>query len=95
MCHPSAHRARVLVLASLITPAWAQQLTPWHDPCARAAIDAYNAAIAAYVDRWNRNLLSGVGDVHFIDLPGAGHYVYLTREAEVLRGLQAFLESLP
>jgi pimeloyl-ACP methyl ester carboxylesterase len=61
----------------------------------RAAIDAYTAATAAYVDRWNRNLLSGVDDVHFIDLPGAGHYVYLTREAEVLKGLRAFLADLP
>jgi pimeloyl-ACP methyl ester carboxylesterase len=61
----------------------------------RAAIDAFNAATAAFIGRWNNNLLSGAGDVHFIDLPGAGHYVYLTREADVLKGLRTFLADLP
>ncbi|HTD24077.1 MAG TPA: alpha/beta hydrolase [Terriglobales bacterium] len=60
----------------------------------RAAIDAFNVATKAYVDRWNKNLLNGASDVHFIDLPGAGHFVYLTREPEVLKGLQAFLADL-
>ncbi len=60
----------------------------------RAAIDAFNAATAAYVGRWTRNLLSGVPGARFINLPGAGHYVFLTREAEVLRGLQEFVAGL-
>jgi non-heme chloroperoxidase len=61
----------------------------------RAALDAFNSATAIYIGRWNNNLLSHVGDVHFIDLPGAGHYVFLTRETEVLTGLNAFLAGLP
>jgi pimeloyl-ACP methyl ester carboxylesterase len=61
----------------------------------RAALDAFNAATAVFIGRWNNNLLSHVADVHFIDLPGAGHYVFLTREAEVLKHLQAFLTGLP
>lgn len=60
----------------------------------RAAIDAFRAATAAYVDRWVANLKSGVPGARLVDLPGAGHYVFLTREAEVLRGLQEFVAGL-
>ncbi len=60
----------------------------------RAAINAFNTATAVYVERWKRNLLSGVPRARFVDLPGAGHYVFLTREAEVLRGLQEFVAGL-
>lgn len=60
----------------------------------RAAIDAFNTATAAYVERWKRNLQSGVPGARFVDLPGAGHYVFLTREAEVLRGLREFVGGL-
>ena len=55
---------------------------------------AFNTATAAYGERWTKNLLSGVPGARFVDLPGAGHFVFLTREADVLRGLQAFVASL-
>ena len=60
----------------------------------RAAIDTFNTATAAYVERWKKNLLSGVPGARFVDLPGAGHAVFMTREAEVRRGLQEFLAGL-
>jgi hypothetical protein len=60
----------------------------------RAAIDAFTIATAAYVERWRKNLQRGVPGARFVDLPGAGHYVFLTREAEVLRGLQEFIAGL-
>jgi pimeloyl-ACP methyl ester carboxylesterase len=60
----------------------------------RAAIDAFTTATSAYVERWKKNLQSGVPGARFVDLPGAGHYVFLTREAEVLRGLQEFVAGL-
>jgi pimeloyl-ACP methyl ester carboxylesterase len=60
----------------------------------RAAIEAFSRATVAYVDRWMKNLKSGVPGARFVDLPGAGHYVFLTREAEVLRGLKAFVAGL-
>jgi non-heme chloroperoxidase len=60
----------------------------------RAAIDAFGSATAAYVQRWKKNLLSGVPSARIVDLPGAGHFVFLTREAEVLRGLQDFVAGL-
>ncbi len=60
-----------------------------------AARMAFDEATTAYIDRWTINLLRGAGDVHLVDLPGAGHYVFLTRESEVLRELDAFLAALP
>ena len=60
-----------------------------------AARIAFDAATTAFIDRWTINLLSGAGDVHLVDLPEAGHYVFLTRESKVLRELDAFLAALP
>lgn len=60
----------------------------------RAAVVAFSSATAAYVDRWTKNLESGVPRARVVDLPGAGHYVFLTREAEVIRELRAFLAGL-
>jgi non-heme chloroperoxidase len=60
----------------------------------RAAIDAFVSATAAYVERWKKNLLSAVPGARIVDLPGAGHFVFLTRETEVLRGLQEFVAGL-
>ena len=60
----------------------------------RAAIEAFSRATAAYVDRWMENLKSGVPRARFVDLARAGHYVFLTREADVLRELRSFVGSL-
>jgi non-heme chloroperoxidase len=60
----------------------------------RQAIEAFNNALAAYVNRWMKNLKSGVPDARFFDLPEAGHFVFLTREAEVLEELRKFVASL-
>ena len=59
----------------------------------RRAIEAFSRATAAYVDRWMKNLKSGVPGARFVDLPRAGHYVFLTREAEVLRELRRFVRA--
>lgn len=60
----------------------------------RAVIEVFNRATAAYVERWIKNLKSGVPGARLVDLPGAGHYVFLTREADVLRELRAFVAGL-
>jgi pimeloyl-ACP methyl ester carboxylesterase len=60
----------------------------------RAAIEAFSRATAAYVDRWVKNVKSGVAGARFVDLPRAGHYVFLTREAEVLKELRRFVAGL-
>jgi pimeloyl-ACP methyl ester carboxylesterase len=41
-----------------------------------------------------KNLKSGVPGAQVIDLPGAGHYVFLTREAEVLSELRRFVAGV-
>jgi non-heme chloroperoxidase len=61
----------------------------------RAAIEAYRSATAAFVDRWIKNLKTGVPLARVIDLPGAGHFVFLTREAEVVQELRRFVARLP
>jgi pimeloyl-ACP methyl ester carboxylesterase len=61
----------------------------------RAAIAAFERATKAYVDRWVASLKRSVPDARLVDLPGAGHYVFLTRETEVLRELRTFVASLP
>ena len=60
----------------------------------RAAIRAFGDATAAFVDRWVRNLKNGVPGARVVDLPDAGHFVFLTREAAVLREMRAFIERL-
>jgi pimeloyl-ACP methyl ester carboxylesterase len=60
----------------------------------RAAMVAFNDATAVFVDRWTKNLQSGVPGAQIIDLPGAGHYVFLTREAEVLKEVKEFVARL-
>jgi pimeloyl-ACP methyl ester carboxylesterase len=61
----------------------------------RAAVDAFEKATKAYVDRWTASLKRSVPAARLVDLPGAGHYVFLTRETDVLRELRAFLGRLP
>lgn len=60
----------------------------------RAARDAYVAATAAYVDRWVANLKSGVPTARIVDLPASGHFVFLSRDAEVLHAMRAFVASV-
>jgi pimeloyl-ACP methyl ester carboxylesterase len=61
----------------------------------QAAVDAFTEATRAYVDRWVRSLLRGAPGARVVDLPGAGHYLFLTRETEVLREIRNFVASLP
>jgi non-heme chloroperoxidase len=61
----------------------------------RAARAAYASATAAYVDRWMKNLKAGVPGARVVDLPGAGHFVFLTREAEVLEEIRRFVAAIP
>jgi len=60
----------------------------------RAAIEDFDAATAAYVNRWRKNLQSAPAGVQIVDVPGANHYVFLSNEADVLRELMAFLAKL-
>jgi pimeloyl-ACP methyl ester carboxylesterase len=59
------------------------------------AIKAYTNATVPYVERWVKNLKGGVPEAKIVDLPEAGHFVFLTKEADVLRELRTFVASLP
>jgi non-heme chloroperoxidase len=59
-----------------------------------AAIEAYNAATRVFVERWKNNFKREIPGARVVDLVGAGHYVFLTREAEVLHAIQVFIATL-
>lgn len=60
----------------------------------RAAIIAYVRVNRRRVDQRSANLKRSVANAEVVDLPVAGHYVFLTREAEVLSGIHRFVMRL-
>ena len=60
----------------------------------RAAIADFDAATAAYINRWKKNLQSAPGGVRVVEVAGANHYIFLSNEADVLRELGLFLTAL-
>ena len=92
-------KIRVPVLALYEVPQRPDAPPAPHEPAAptdeeRAAIAAFRAATRVYVDRWRANLERGVPDARVVDLPGAGHFVFLKCETEVVREIQAFVARL-
>ena len=61
----------------------------------RALLIAFGKATQAVFDRWSANLKRGVPDAKVVDMPGATHYLWMTREADVLREIRAFIAGLP
>jgi len=61
----------------------------------RDAMLAFGGATKAFMDRWISNLTEHVPQATLVNLPGSGHYVFLTRETEVLTGIRAFIAKLP
>jgi pimeloyl-ACP methyl ester carboxylesterase len=64
------------------------------DPSVQTAAKAYSAALEALTERQEKSVKNGVPTARVITLPGANHYVFLSNEAEVLRDITAFLDSL-
>jgi len=60
----------------------------------RAAIIAYARVERRRVDQRTASLKRGVPNARVVELPGAGHYVFLTREAEVLSEMHGFVVTL-
>jgi hypothetical protein len=60
----------------------------------RATVLAVEQATKAYMDRWRDNLLRSVPDARLVDLPGAGHFVFLTSERKVLQEVGSFIATL-
>ena len=64
------------------------------DPSVVTAAKAYSAALVALTEKQEKAVESGVPTAHVITLPGANHYIFLSNEADVLRGMGAFLAEL-
>ena len=60
----------------------------------RALLIAFGKATQAVFDRWSANLKRGVPGAKVVDMPGATHYLWMTREADVLREIHAFIATL-
>jgi non-heme chloroperoxidase len=61
----------------------------------RAVLIAFGKATQAVFDRWSANLKRGVPNARIVDMPGATHYLWMTREADVLREIRTFVAALP
>lgn len=55
------------------------------------ALEAFGSLIADYIDGWRARLKASVPDAQILELPGAGHYIFMTREADVLRAVDTFI----
>jgi pimeloyl-ACP methyl ester carboxylesterase len=60
----------------------------------RTAIIAYVRVNRRRVDQRTANLKRSVANARVVELPVAGHYLFLTREAEVLSGMHSFVMTL-
>ena len=60
----------------------------------RRAIDLFVARSRVMADRWTGKLTQHVPSAHIVYLGLVGHYVFITREAEVLRQIHTFMADL-
>jgi pimeloyl-ACP methyl ester carboxylesterase len=61
----------------------------------RAVIEQSVARGRAIVGKWTDKVKRGVPDARFVDVPDSGHYLFITKQTEVLREIHAFIVSLP
>lgn len=64
------------------------------DPTVRTAAKSYSSALAALTERQEKAVEHGVPTAHVITLPGAHHHVFLSNEADVIREMRNFLNTL-
>jgi non-heme chloroperoxidase len=60
----------------------------------RAALRQEYAATRALYGRWQQDLLAAIPTARIVELPGAGLYMFLSDEVDVLREIRAFAASL-
>jgi hypothetical protein len=59
-----------------------------------AALKQGYPALRAMLDKWQRDLLTGVPTAKIVELPDANLYMFLSNEADIIRELRAFAASL-
>ena len=67
--------------------------TPRNDE-ERVAIDRFVARSRIVFGRWTDKLKRSVPDARVVYFPNAGHYVFITREADILREIHGFVAAL-
>ncbi|MBI4910523.1 MAG: alpha/beta hydrolase [Acidobacteria bacterium] len=96
---PDYSRIRVPALAIYPSTRTWQEYAPGSppitDPETIALASQVVADIAAVRKRMSDEFLAGVRNSRVVYIPAAGHYVFRTNEADVLREIRRFLDSLP
>ena len=94
---PDYARIRVPVLAIYRSTTKEQALLdyPPKTDDERAMFDLLFAARRTILQRWQRDLLTGVPGARIVELPGANLYMFLSNEADVIREVRAFAATLP
>ena len=64
-------------------------------PVERSAIERFVARSNIVFGRWVTKLKLGAPDARIQYFPSAGHFVWMTREADVLREIHTFIASIP
>jgi non-heme chloroperoxidase len=85
---------RVPVLVMLEFPALRPTDRRPRNDAERDAVDAFVAIGRSIFNKWIDKIKRHVSDVRVVDLPGAGHFVFLTKEPDVLHEIHAFVASL-
>jgi non-heme chloroperoxidase len=60
----------------------------------RAALRQQHAATRALYTRWQQALLAAIPTARIVELPGANLYMFLSNEADVLREIRVFADTL-
>lgn len=61
----------------------------------RAVIEQFAARGDVIIGRWIAKVKRGVPDARVVYLPRGGHYLWATKEADVVREIHAFIAALP
>jgi non-heme chloroperoxidase len=94
---PDYARIRVPVLAIYRTDTMEQALRdyPPKNDQERAAFNRGLAVRRAMLAKWQRDLITGVPAARLVELTGANLYMFLSNEADILREVRAFADTLP
>jgi non-heme chloroperoxidase len=93
---PDYARIRVPMVAIFRTVTMEQALTEYPAKTAqeRAVLDQAYRASRAMLTKW-QNDVRGIAEAKIVELPGAGLYMFLSNEADIIRELRVFAASLP
>jgi pimeloyl-ACP methyl ester carboxylesterase len=97
LVRPDYASIKVPVLALYRTTTLEQSLRdfPPQTDREREAVELAVAARRAVLDRWQKDLLTGVPTARIVEVPHANLFMFLSNEADVIREIRAFAATLP